>query len=187
MAEEEKRKIDPVVKGDIEVNEGSSVWTDIKDILGGVVGDVLIPAGKDIVFDFIKTTTERALYKDDEDHYTRSGRRNYNKIYERRSSAFRGSESRSNRQRSAGGVRSRYEVDEIIFDNYADAEAVIDVLTEQLEIYQQVSIGEYYSACDLTPVSTDFNRGWYDLRGIDIVKAGRGKWTIIFPKAVPLD
>ena len=188
MADEEKR-IDPVVTGNVEVNEGPSVLSDIKDIFGGLWSDVLKPALKDTAFEFISTGAKRAIFKDDDDDYYYRGssyghRRDYNSISRRRSSDYRGS---SNRQRSAGAPRSRYEVDEVIFDNYADAEAVIDVLTEQLERYDQVSIGEYYSACDLSPVSTDFNRGWYDLRGIEIVKAGRGKWTIDFPKAVPLD
>lgn len=190
MADNERR-IDPVVTGDIEVNEKSSIWLDILDIGKGIWADVLCPALKDTLYNTIDTGARRAIFKDDDDDYYDRGygrygrrRRDYNSISRRRSSDYQGS---SNRQRSAGRPRSSYEVDEIIFDNYADAEAVIDALTEQLDRYDQVSVGEYYSACDLTPVSTDFNRGWYDLRGVEIVKAGRGKWTIDFPKAQPLD
>ena len=187
MADEEKR-IDPVVTGNVEVNEKSSVWSDVADIFGGLWKDVLKPSLKKTALEFINIGAERAIYRNDEDydydgHYY-SRRRDYNSISRRNSSQYRGS---SNRSRSAGKPRSRYDVDEVIFDNYADAEAVIDVLSEQLDRYDQVSIGEYYSACDLSPQSTDFNRGWYDLRGVEIVKAGRGQWTIEFPKAVPLD
>ena len=187
MADEEKR-IDPVVTGNVEVNEKSSVWSDVADIFGGLWKDVLKPSLKKTALEFINIGAERAIYRNDEDydydgHYY-SRRRDYNSISRRNSSQYRGS---SNRSRSAGRPRSRYDVDEVIFDNYADAEAVIDVLSEQLDRYDQVSIGEYYSACDLSPQSTDFNRGWYDLRGVEIVKAGRGQWTIEFPKAVPLD
>jgi hypothetical protein len=186
MADEEKR-IDPVVTGNVEVNEKASVWNDVADIFGGLWKDILRPSLKKTVVEFISTGAERAIYRDeDEDYYDRPyrGRRDYNSISRRNSSQYRGS---SNRSRSAGKPRSRYDVDEVIFDNYADAEAVIDVLSEQLDRYDQVSIGEYYSACDLSPQSTDFNRGWYDLRCVEIVKAGRGQWTIEFPKAVPLD
>ena len=186
MADEEKR-IDPVVTGNVEVNEKSSVLSDVADIFGGLWKDILRPSLKKTIVEFISTGAERAIYRDeDEDYYDRPyrGRRDYNSISRRNSSQYRGS---SNRSRSAGRPRSRYDVDEVIFDNYADAEAVIDVLSEQLDRYDQVSIGEYYSACDLSPQSTDFNRGWYDLRGVEIVKAGRGQWTIEFPKAVPLD
>ena len=187
MADEEKR-IDPVVTGNVEVNEKPSVWSDVADIFGGLWKDVLKPSLKKTALEFINIGAERAIYRNDEDydydgHYY-SRRRDYNSISRRNSSQYRGS---SNRSRSAGKPRSRYDVDEVIFDNYADAEAVIDVLSEQLDRYDQVSIGEYYSACDLSPQSTDFNRGWYDLRGVEIVKAGRGQWTIEFPKAVPLD
>ena len=187
MADEEKR-IDPVVTGNVEVNEKSSVLTDVADIFGGLWKDVLKPSLKKTALEFINIGAERAIYRNDDDydydgHYY-SRRRDYNSISRRNSSQYRGS---SNRSRSAGKPRSRYDVDEVIFDNYADAEAVIDVLSEQLDRYDQVSIGEYYSACDLSPQSTDFNRGWYDLRGVEIVKAGRGQWTIEFPKAVPLD
>ena len=187
MADEEKR-IDPVVTGNVEVNEKSSVWSDVADIFGGLWKDVLKPSLKKTALEFINIGAERAIYRNDEDydydgHYY-NRRRDYNSISRRNSSQYRGS---SNRSRSAGKPRSRYDVDEVIFDNYADAEAVIDVLSEQLDRYDQVSIGEYYSACDLSPQSTDFNRGWYDLRGVEIVKAGRGQWTIEFPKAVPLD
>ena len=187
MADEEKR-IDPVVTGNVEVNEKPSVWSDVADIFGGLWKDVLKPSLKKTALEFINIGAERAIYRNDEDydydgHYY-SRRRDYNSISRRNSSQYRGS---SNRSRSAGRPRSRYDVDEVIFDNYADAEAVIDVLSEQLDRYDQVSIGEYYSACDLSPQSTDFNRGWYDLRGVEIVKAGRGQWTIEFPKAVPLD
>ena len=187
MADEEKR-IDPVVTGNVEVNEKSSVWSDVADIFGGLWKDVLKPSLKKTALEFINIGAERAIYRNDEDydydgHYY-SRRRDCNSISRRNSSQYRGS---SNRSRSAGRPRSRYDVDEVIFDNYADAEAVIDVLSEQLDRYDQVSIGEYYSACDLSPQSTDFNRGWYDLRGVEIVKAGRGQWTIEFPKAVPLD
>lgn len=188
MADEEKR-IDPVVTGNVEVNEKSSVWSDVADIFGGLWKDILRPSLKKTVVEFISTGAERAIYRDeDDDYYDRSyyrGRRDYNSISRRSSSSYRGSSNRNSR--TAGKPRSRYDVDEVIFDNYADAEAVLDVLNEQLDRYDQVSIGEYYSACNLSPVSTDFNRGWYDLRDVDIVKAGRGQWTIEFPKAVPLD
>lgn len=188
MADENKH-VDPVVTGNVEVNDEPSVWNDIADIFGGLWSDVLKPALKDTAFDFISTGARRAIFKDEDDdgYYGRSygRRRDYNSISRRNSSQYRGSSNRNSR--TAGSPRSRYDVDEVIFDNYADAEAVIDVLTEQLDRYDQVSIGEYYSACDLSPVSTDFNRGWYDLRGVEIVKAGRGKWTIVFPKASPLD
>ena len=190
MANEDKH-IDPVVTGNVEVNERSSVWRDIADIFGGLWADVLKPALKDTTFNMVEEGARRAIFRDedDDDYYYRgygrygNRRRDYNAVSRRRSSEYKG----SNRQRSAGAPRSRYDVDEILFDNYADAEAVTVILEEQLDRYEQVSIGEYYSACDLDPVSTDFNRGWYDLRGMEIVKAGHGKWTIVFPKAQPLD
>jgi hypothetical protein len=188
MANEEKH-IDPVVTGDVEVNEKSSIMSDVVDIFGGLWTDILKPSLKKTIVEFISIGAERAIYRDEADddyYYSRSGRRrDYNSISRRSSSSYRGSSNRNTR--TAGSPRSRYDVNEVIFDNYADAEAVIDVLNEQLDRYDQVSIGEYYSACNLSPVSTDFNRGWYDLRDVEIVKAGRGKWTIEFPKASPLD
>lgn len=189
MANEEKR-IEPVVTGDVEVNEKSAVLSDIADIFGGLWSDILKPSLKKTVVEFISIGAERAIYRnDDDDYYYDRGyrsRRDYNSISRRSSSSYKGSSNRSS-SRKAGSPRSRYDVDEVIFDNYADAEAVLDALGEQLDRYEQVSIGEYYSSCGLDPVSTDFNRGWYDLRGVEIVQAGRGRWTIEFPKAVPLD
>ena len=190
---EENREIKSVVTGDVEVREQKhTFWTDVKDIASGVFKDIIVPAGQDLLYDTIISSAQRGIYKNDDRGYDRGsirgGRRDYTLFGSGRTRNYRGSSTRSNRQRSAGSVRgSRFEVDEIIFDNRADAEAVIDCVCEQLDRYEQVSVGEYYSACDLTPDSTDFNIGWYDLRGIEVVSAGRGKWTIVFPKATQLD
>ena len=159
-------------------------------IIKDSIMDIVIPEVLNTAFDVGKRFLEMIIFRDyDSDRPSsghssgiRGGRvQDYGSYYRPRS--YSTSESRS---RSGGSPRSRYEVDEVIFENRADADKVLDILAEEMEDYGRVTVGAYYSACDISPRGGDFNYGWYDIRNARIQPRGRD-WAIIMPKCVPMD
>lgn len=182
----DKPEIKPVVIGNVSKKKkgllGGFIEEDGKTIMSEIRDEILIPTFKDIIFNSIKTGIEMLLWGESTGNYTRSGRnsggRNYNQMYSNRNSG------RSNVRR--GNPHNRYEVEVIEFDNRADADAVLDVLADQIENYGVFSMADYYKAAGTDYEYTDENYGWYDMRGISIHRVG-SCWTIDFPKASPLD
>lgn len=153
-----------------------------------LLNDVVIPAIKDTIVDFIQKGTDMLFYGETK---SRSGRRrgaddreNYNRI-----STVGG---RSSSSRSSGGYSRRdynrvyrgYE--SVYLESRGDAEEVIDNLTELVLDYKCVSVADLYDLVGLPSVHTDNKWGWYDVTRASIRRV-RGGWTIDLPEPEPLD
>lgn len=189
---EERHKIEKVVKNRVTTQKKSLSQkfgeTFLSDESGGVgsyiFNDVLIPALKDTFVDMVEGAINMAFYGDTR-HRSRS-----------RSSISRGSieripyetsfDSRS-RRRSAPRGRARYEMDNLRFDSRADADTLLDTLTEYLDQYGSVSVGDVFESIDIPTQANDFHYGWYELGGAHIRKARDGGYILELPRLEEID
>lgn len=199
MPENKEKSVEKVVTGSVKTKKKSEgkkfvesfVEEDARNIGSYVKDEILIPTFKDLLSSIITNSVEMLLYGESARPArgsSNSGRRHvaYDRMYgrdSRNSSRYEPSSSR----RRANPSNSRYHIDtEIAFDKRSDADAVLDTLCDHLEEYDQVSVGDYYSACDITPSWTDFNYGWESLAGARVERSG-GDWIIVFPRPIALN
>lgn len=91
---------------------------------------------------------------------------------------------------SLTGVRQRntnavYEYENVIFDDYRDADEVLNLLYDCLARYEKVRVFDLYDLAGIAPKATDRNYGWTDLQGVNVVPTSDG-FVIDLPRAVPL-
>lgn len=175
-----KPEVKPVVTGKVSKKSkglfgGFIDKQDIIDVGKTLWEDNFLPDLKKGLFTGIMTLVEAAIYGEVTGRFSRTGGRvNYN--------SFSSNRNTSNNNYKKGNYRSRYDVDEIVFDQRIDADSVLDAMSEQVERYGCFTIADYYQACRQPHEYTDNNYGWYDMRGIQIVHLAGGGWTIDFPK-----
>ena len=91
---------------------------------------------------------------------------------------------------SNGAVKARntntvYEYQNVTFEEYADAEEVLDNLYECLRKYEKVTVFDLYDLAGVAANATDRNYGWVDLRGTKVVSTREG-FIIDLPRAISL-
>lgn len=141
-------------------------------IVDYVVGDIMVPALKDMIMDSFQQGMERTFYG------TSRPRRNSSKTstfgnttrtpYDRYSSSNRDRPSPSRRSRSS------HVVYDIILENRPDAESVIDDMRNILEKYEFVSCRDLYELVGETFHHTDEKFGWTNLRDAAVRRTSNG-------------
>ena len=91
------------------------------------------------------------------------------------------------RHKSAPRGRARYEMDNLRFDTRADADALLDTLTEYLDQYDSVSVGDVFESLDIPTQANDFRYGWYELGGAHIRKSRDGGYILEMPRLEEID
>ena len=51
---------------------------------------------------------------------------------------------------------------------HAEIEQESSQVREEIAEYGHVTVGSYYSACEISPTAGDFNYGWYELRNAKV-------------------
>lgn len=188
---EERQKIEKVVKNRVTTQKKSLGQkfgeTFLSDESGGVgsyiFNDVLIPALKDTFVDMVEGAINMAFYGD-------TRRRSHGRSNFSRSSIERVSyDDRfgNRRHRSAPRGRARYDMDNIRFKTRADADITLDTLTEYLDKYDSVSVGDVYESLGIPTQANDFHYGWYELGGAHIRKSRDGGYVLEMPRLEELD
>lgn len=198
-SEVKKEKIQSVVTGTV-VTKKKSGWRRLKEkifsgadnrsVLDYVFHDILVPAGRDILFDAANAGLERKIYGEvlsgGRRGYSRGGRTAYHSIH---GNIFR-EEPRHSREVGGGGgrrvSRSSRDLEDVIVASRAEAADVIDGLFEVLSRYGVATVADL---CDLIGQShsfTDNDWGWLDLRGSDIERVRDG-YLLVLPRVQPLD
>lgn len=151
--------------------------------------EVLVPALRNMTWDFFTSGIERAIYGDTE-RYGR-GRygapRPYDKPYRGQSRVVRG---RSRPQRSVNRYIS-HEPDEPVFEDAffydrVTAERVLGKMIELVDTYNVATVGNFDSLIGRTSSISAELWGWDDLRGVRVVPSSEG-YVIRFPEIVPID
>ena len=81
---------------------------------------------------------------------------------------------------------NRYSNDDVIFETRIDAEDVLDILTEALDTYGNVTVADFKDAIGITGDFIDNEWGWIDLRG-STIKRVRNGYLLILPDPVPIN
>lgn len=180
----EKKKVQPVVKGKVvkktnNVRKLTDIFVseDAKNIKSYVLMDVLVPAVKKAISDIVTNGIDMILYGES----GRSKKRSTGDYvsYNRYSS----SDSRD-RDRDYSGS-SRYSYDDIVFENRRDAEEVLDELYKILNKYHIVSVADLYDLVDMSGNYTDYNYGWNNLNGADVIHTRDG-YILKLPRIVSI-
>jgi hypothetical protein len=152
-----------------------------------ILWDVLLPAAKSTISDIISNGIEMVLYG--EPGTKRKGRLHrdrdrsyvsYNSMYDRP-----GRKSRQ-RERPSDRGRSRHQFDDIIIESKAEAEEVLTVLVEAIEMYESCAVADLYEAVGLPTDFTDHKWGWFNLSSA-YVKRDRFGYSLVLPKPEPLE
>jgi hypothetical protein len=154
-----------------------------------ILWDVLLPAAKSTISDIISNGIEMVLYG--EPGTKRKGRLHrdrdrsyvsYNSMYDRQSRKSRHQE----RSRPSDRGRSRHQFDDIIIESKPEAEEVLTVLVEAIEMYESCAVADLYEAVGLPTDFTDHKWGWFNLSSA-YVKRDRFGYSLVLPKPEPLE
>lgn len=164
---------------------------DSKSALQYVIAEVIVPQAKDLLAEAGQQAIEQVIFGGSRGGSRRSSGRTYGTSqtnytrYSARGNRPIGNSMRE--ERPTATLRSR-DLDEIIFETRAEAEAVREQMYDFLEQYHLVSVADLYTMLGWTSRSThtDQKWGWESLQGSDI-RLTRGGYILILPKTVPLD
>lgn len=160
----------------------------MQDIGHYVLWDVLVPTAKSTISDIISNGIEMILYGEPDSSPSRRRRGisrdrdrsyiNYNSLYDRPSR-------RSSRKPRSGG-KPKHQFNDIIIESKSEAEEVLTVLVESIDMYESCTVADLYEAVGLPTDFTDHKWGWYNLSSA-YVKRDRFGYSLVMPKPEPLE
>jgi hypothetical protein len=154
--------------------------------IGAYVNDEIIkPAVKNIIYDAITSGLSRALNLDHR-QYRSGGSTGRSPLQPNRQFTNYSNRNGSPRQPEPEERRTvrpaRYGVDEYIIEERYDAAHVITTLTENADMYDSVSVADYYDLIGVASVYTDNTYGWtIDTITQATILPVRGGYVIKFP------
>ncbi len=155
---------------------GIFISDDIEDVKSHVIFNIVIPAIKHTISDAVDVAL---LGEDGQRKPATKSYTNYSGRY------ISDDRDRDRRERERYNVRDAYEVDDIILDNYGDADLVLDALNDRIERYGMATVADLYDALGVTAKHTDYNYGWNSLRTAKIVRVRNG-YLLDLPRVIPL-
>jgi hypothetical protein len=149
-----------------------------KEVKESIIKDVLYPAVKDFFADCLYSIVDVAIYgRDGGGHSVRRGkgrsgtsRTPYDDI----------STANAKRGREVRRTSSRYEFDDIWFDDRRLCDEVYDGMLQEIEEHGFCSVYYYFELAGVTAVHTDQNWGWYSLEGTGYKRTQQG-WGLKLP------
>ena len=185
---DEKKKLDPVVKGPVKTRKKSEirkladvfVSEDINNVKSYILMDVLIPAFKKAVSDVVTNGIDMILYGS-----AGKSRSSTNAHYV----SYNDYSRRDDRGRPAGNsvrAQTAYSYDDIAFNTRGEAEDVLTQMEATIDKYGFVTIADMYDLANLTSNYTDNKYGWMNVRNAEVIRARDG-YVIKLPRAVPID
>ena len=160
------------------------VGGDARGTMMFVVGDILVPAAKDMLAEALTQGFERMIFGESRNSGRRSSfsaPRNYNRMSHNRPPM------REDPRELSRRARVNHEFDEIILDTRAEAELVIDKLDEQLAEYDVVTVATLYDLVGISSQHTDGKWGWDSMEGARVEKLRGGGYLLNLPKTQPVD
>lgn len=187
-SKEDEKNIEKVITGSVktkkknEVKKFADVFIseDVENVKSYILMDVLIPAVKKALSDVITNGVDMILYGETGRNRRDSGSKpSYRSYYE-------SNNSRSNTTSYRPTTRSAYSFEDIILENRADAEEVLDGMGDILDKYGVVSVADMYDLVGMAGNYTDNKYGWTDLRTARVERERDGSYSIRLPRALPL-
>lgn len=150
-----------------------------------VVLDILLPEVKNLVLEVINGGFEKLIFGDTRRRGStrpQSGPTGY-VDYKRYSMGSRLSGPERAISRTA---RARHNFDEIVLDERAEAEQVIDQMFDLVSKYGSATVADLYELVGLLSTHTDHKWGWEELMGAGVSRV-RGGYLLDLPEPEPLD
>lgn len=178
----ETKKVDKVINGTAKrkkKNEAQKfadvfISEDVNNVKSYILLDVLVPAVKKAISDIVVNGIDMILYGETGHTKKSNGTKpSYRNYYESNNT-------------SSSTRRSIYTFDNIILSNRAEAEEVLDGMSDILNQYGTVSVADMYDLVGISGSYTDNKYGWTDIRSAEVVRERDGGYTIKLPKALPL-
>lgn len=150
---------------------------DARDVGYYIVWDILVPTIKRTIRDVIVGSADRVFLGSSSPNTSSSLYRERGVTYVKRTDYARTSSQNSKRQtktESRPPIRTNFRLNEIVFENYDDAAAVLERLVDYLDTYGKVSVDDYL---DLAGQSVDYTAqdwGWRSLSSASIVNTFGG-------------
>jgi hypothetical protein len=161
---------------------------DAKTAVRYVVMDVLLPTAKDMVVEAVSQGFEKLMFGDSRrsrrsmhPYQGATGHVQYNRYSQDTRSRFSGPQRAMSRE-----ARARHDFDDIVLDDRAEAEEVIDKLFELVSQYGAATIADLYELVGLGSTHVDHKWGWLDLQGAGVSRI-RGGYLLDLPEPEPLD
>lgn len=184
------KRVEKVVRGSVKTKKknelrkftGAFISEEAGNIGSYIMMDVLIPTIKKTLVDIV-TDGFNMLFFGDAGRHGRSGsstsKVSYRNYYDRKEpDRFAPSSPRA---------RTRFDYDDIVFENRGEADNVLDEMGNIIERYGFVTVADMYDMADLTHPFTCTKYGWSSLSGAEIVRLREGGYIIKLPPAQPID
>jgi hypothetical protein len=164
---------------------------DTKGVFDYVVGDVLVPALKDMIADSVSQGVERMVFGESRTASRRSpGSRpgafgNSNRTNYTNYSAP-GQTRREEPVRMSRRTRAAHNFDDVILPSRAEAMRVLEELDVIIRKYEIATVRDLYEMTALEFHHTDEKWGWMDLQDAGVRRISNG-YLLILPKPEPID
>lgn len=162
-----------------------------------IIEDVLIPAGKDMFFELIRSGAdsikygfERMLFNDDRRFIRRNDRRGGYTPY---ASFYRDDTRRSNRSNNSNRSmsqrsRAQHDFDEIEIETRGEAEHVIRELNQLILDYRTASVEDLYQLVGVESTYIDRRFGWNEpLVKVRPIRTRGGRYLLNLPAPINID
>lgn len=184
----QEKRVEKVVAGNVKTRKKSGIHKvadsffaeDFSSVKSYALYEVFIPGAKRLLSEVFKNTIDAVFGTN-----TRSYRDDREKISYRKYSDHYRDDRRDDYSNRA--VRSRFDYDDIVFENRAEADIVLERMCDTIERYGYVTIADMYDMAGLSQIYTSNRYGWTSLRTAEVVRDRDGGYIIKLPKAQPID
>lgn len=147
--------------------------------------EVLIPAAKNMIVEGVEQGIQRMLFGDSRPS-SRSGRSSYTP-YNRVGTTSRNTSLREEPRTMSRAASSTHDFNEILVASRPEAMMVVEGMIEAAEVYETVTVADFYSLVGITPNFVDNQWGWEraDISVNDIRRTPQG-YMFTFPKPIHL-
>lgn len=157
----------------------SVIQGSITDAITLAFTELIIPAGRDLLFNVVTSVSQTLIYGESEPPSTSNG---VNRIpYSSISNYNRVGRPTSRVQK----IRQRPE-DGFVFERKSDADTIIEELREACDSFGVVTVQALYEICDKTAPYTANKYGWMNLDDARVERTRDG-YVLKLPRSMPLD
>lgn len=177
-----EKKVEKVVSGSVKSKKKNGlqkitnvfVPEDVDDVKSYIFEDIVVPAVKDIILDAVRAFL--GVNGTSRGRSSTSSKISYRKYYD----------DRDRRDLAPTRTRTGYDYDDIILETRGEAEDVLERMEELIDMYQLVSVADFYDLVGVSGNYTDNKYGWTNVRNASVVRVRDG-YMIKLPKALPLN
>lgn len=174
----EKKEIKKVVSGPVKTKKKSEtskfmsnfISDDAQNVKSYIFSDVLIPAAKKLLYDIVTDSIDMILYGGTGDRNRKSKSSNGTSYVSY--SDYSNKNRKDDRGRAT--TSSRFDFEDILFNNRGEAEAVREQMEEVIDRYGFVTVADMYDMADLSAPYTASKYGWTNIRSAEVVRVRDG-------------